>query len=134
MSLLWLMTPTSARDDYAVYVEMNNRFHALLIEGSGNLALARVMDLLTGQPFAGPSALLPMQSSMDEGPLWMRRAHHQHHCIVQAIERGQGSRAEALAQEHVEIARMNLEYAIERPEKAADVMPGIKLVAGQSVL
>jgi GntR family transcriptional regulator of vanillate catabolism len=121
--------PTMEIDDYAAYVEMNDRFHKLIVEGCGNLALKRVMDMLGGQPFAAPSAMLPMQSSMEEGQQWMRQAQRTHHAIVQAIERGQGSRAQALGEEHVEIARMNLDYALERPELAAELMPGIKLVS-----
>lgn len=119
-------------DDYAAYVEMNDRFHKLIMNGSGNLALQRVMDMLDGQPFASPSAMLPMQSSMEEGQQWMRQAHRTHHALVQAIERGQGSRAQALGEEHVEIARMNLDYALERPELAAELMPGMRLVAGKA--
>ncbi len=116
-------------DDYAAYVQMNDRFHALLIDGCKNTAVRRIMDMLDSQPFASPSSMLPMQSSMEEGHEWMRHAHRTHHALVQAIERGQGSRAQALGEEHVEIARMNLEYALERPEIAESVMPGIRLVA-----
>jgi len=121
--------PSMEIDDYAAYVEMNDRFHRLILEGCGNSALRRMMDFLVGQPFASPSAMLPMQSSMEEGHQWMKHAHRTHHAIVQAIERGQGSRAQALGEEHVEIARMNLDYALERPELAAELMPGIRLVA-----
>ena len=121
--------PSMEIDDYAAYVEMNDRFHKLIVDGCGNLALKRVMDMLGGQPFAAPSAMLPMQSSMEEGQQWMRQAHRTHHAMVQAIERGQGSRAQALGEEHVEIARMNLDYALERPELAAELMPGIRLVS-----
>ena len=125
--------PTMELDDYATYVQMNDRFHQLIVEGCGNAALKRVMDLLDSQPFAAPSAMLPMQSSMqEEGHQWMRQAHRTHHATVQAIERGQGTRAQALGEEHVEIARMNLEYALERPELAAELMPGMKLVAGRT--
>jgi GntR family transcriptional regulator of vanillate catabolism len=123
--------PTMEIDDYAAYVEMNDRFHKLIMDGCGNSALHRVMDMLDGQPFASPSAMLPMQSSMEEGHEWMRQAHRTHHALVQAIQRGQGSRAQALGEEHVEIARMNLDYALERPELAAELMPGIRLVAGK---
>ncbi len=84
------------------------------------------------QPFAAPSAMLPMQSSMDEGHEWMKQAHRTHHAIVQAIERGQGSRAQALGEEHVEIARMNLAYALEEPELAEKSMPGFRLVAAKA--
>ena len=123
--------PTMEIDDYAAYVEMNDRFHRLIMEGCGNAALRRMMDLLDSQPFASPSAMLPMQSSMQEGQQWMQQAHRIHHALVQAIERGQGSRAQALGEEHVEIARMNLDYALERPELAAKLMPGMKLVASR---
>jgi GntR family transcriptional regulator of vanillate catabolism len=116
-------------DDYAAYVEMNDRFHALVIGGCKNSAVKRIMELLDSQPFASPSSMLPMQSSMEEGQEWMKHAHRTHHALVQAIERGQGYRAQALGEEHVEIARMNLEYALERPEIAESVMPGIRLVA-----
>lgn len=122
--------PTMELDDYAAYVEMNDRFHQLILEGCGNVMVKRVMETLKGQPFSAPSAMLPMQSSMEEGHEWMKQAHRTHHAIVQAIERGQGSRAQALGEEHVEIARMNLDYALDKPELAAEIMPGIKLVAG----
>ncbi|WP_043113282.1 GntR family transcriptional regulator [Pseudacidovorax intermedius] len=122
--------PTMELDDYAAYVEMNDRFHRLILEGCGNAAVLRTLEMLASQPFAAPSAMLPMQSSMEEGQQWMRQAHRTHHAIVQAIERGQGSRAQALGEEHVEIARMNLDYALERPDLAAQLMPGMRLVAG----
>ena len=115
-------------DDYAAYVEMNDRFHALIMQGCGNVALQRVMDMLDRQPFASPSAMLPMQSSMEEGHQWMKQAHRTHHAMVQAIERGQGSRAPALGEEHVESARMNLDYALESPELPKELLPGIRLV------
>lgn len=124
--------PTMELDDYAAYVEMNNRFHSLLVAGCGNVALQRAMDLLNRQPFAAASAMLPMQSEMSAGHAWMRQAHQHHHALVQALDRGQGTRAQALCEEHVEIARMNLDHALERPELAAKVMPGLRLVTEPS--
>lgn len=121
--------PSMTLDDYAAYVQMNDRFHALIIEGCNNSSVKRIMEMLDSQPFASPSSMLPMQSSMEEGHEWMKHAHRTHHSLVQAIERGQGYRAQALGEEHVEIARMNLDYALERPEIAESVMPGIRLVA-----
>lgn len=120
--------PDMGMDDYASYVDMNDRFHKLLMQGCGNVALQRVLEMLDRQPFASPSAMLPMQSSMEEGHQWMKQAHRTHHAMVQAIERGQGSRAQALGEEHVEIARMNLDYALESPELAKELMPGMRLV------
>jgi len=119
-------------DDYAVYVETNDRFHNLIVSGCSNSAVHRAMDMLNGQPFAAPSAMLPMQSSMEEGHQWMKHAQRTHHAIVQAIERGQGSRAQALGEEHIEIARMNLEHAMDRPEVAAAVLPAMRLVTDKT--
>jgi GntR family transcriptional regulator of vanillate catabolism len=117
-------------DDYAGYIKMNDKFHALIVEGAGNEALARAIEVNNHLPFAPASAMLPMQSSMEEGVDWLRLAHRQHHNIVYAMEHGQGTRAQALAEEHVEIAKMNLRNALETPEQAAELMPAIKLITG----
>lgn len=119
-------------DDYATYVDMNDRFHLLIVQGCGNPTVARMLDTLAGQPFAAASAMLPMQSSMAEGHQWMQVAHRTHHSLVQAIANRQGLRAQMLGEEHVQIARMNLDYALRQPDIAAQVMPGIKLVTAAS--
>lgn len=118
-------------DDYAAYAEINTRFHDLILTGCGNRTLKRMMDMLNGQPFAAPSAMLPMQISLEvDGTRWMQHAQFQHHAMVQAIENGQSARAQALGEEHVEIARMNVEYATRNPEIAEQILPGIRLVTG----
>jgi GntR family transcriptional regulator of vanillate catabolism len=35
-------------------------------------------------PFAAASAMLPMQSAIEEGRQWLFMAHQQHHSLVQA--------------------------------------------------
>ncbi|MFL6631241.1 MAG: GntR family transcriptional regulator [Massilia sp.] len=115
-------------DDYAAYVHMNDRFHALMIDGSGNAALARAIEVNNHLPFAPASAMLPMQSAMEQEELYL--AHRQHHNLVYAMEHGQGARAQALAEEHVEIAKMNLKHALKSPERSAELIPTLKLIAG----
>lgn len=115
-------------DFSAGYIEMNDRFHKLIVEGAGNAALARAIDLNNRLPFASPSATMPMQQTSGVGGHeWLRHAHRQHHSLVQAMEHREGTRAQWLAEEHVQIARMNMTYALERPE-ALKLMPAIKLV------
>jgi GntR family transcriptional regulator of vanillate catabolism len=116
-------------DDYAAYTDMNNRFHQLIVEGSGNAALMRAIEMNNRLPFAAASAMLPMQSTLEEGRQWLFIAHRQHHSLVDAIERGEGARAQALATEHVQIAQMNLAYALERPEASMKLAPVFRLVA-----
>jgi GntR family transcriptional regulator of vanillate catabolism len=117
-------------DDYAGYTHMNDRFHQLLVEGCGNAALARAIEVNNRLPFAPASAMLPMQSSIEEGVQSLQFAHRQHHSLVYAMEHGQGARAQAIAEEHVETAKMNLGYALESPETSIKLMPAIKLITG----
>lgn len=119
--------------DYPAYTEMNNRFHDLIVRGCANAALARAVEINNRLPFAPASAMLPMQSSLKEGYRWMVFAHMQHRSLVAAIERGEGSRAEAIAREHVQVAKLNLDYALERPEVAAGLMPALRLVSSKNL-
>lgn len=114
--------------DYAAYSEMNNRFHDLVVQGCGNAALARAIEINNRLPFAPASAMLPMQSTLQDGYRWMLYAHMQHRGLLEAIERGQGARAQAIAEEHVQVAKLNLDYALDRPD--ADLVPALKLVSG----
>jgi GntR family transcriptional regulator of vanillate catabolism len=117
-------------DDYALYGAMNDRFHQLIVDAAGNSALSRAIDMNNRLPFAAPSTMLPMQNADNERQQWMVYAHLQHHMLVSIMEKGEGARAQALAEEHVSVAQMNLDYALERPETAAQLIPAMKLMFG----
>ncbi len=87
---------------------MNDRLHAIILEGAGNAALARALAAVTALPFASASALVPHEGSQAARHALLRHAHHQHHLLVEALTAGQGARAEALMREHAENARRNL--------------------------
>ena len=111
-------------EDFTAYTEMNDRFHTLILQGARSTVLERTMEHVMRISFAGPSALV-------SGPVtqfqWLVIAHHhQHHALVEAIEHRQSGRAQALAEEHVNIARANLKAVLERPEMAQTLMPGIR--------
>ena len=86
------------------------------------------METLNAQPFAAPSAMLPIQASVKGSHELMRHAQRTHHSMVEAIEQGQGVRAQALGEEHVQVARMNLESAMEDPELMTHLSSRIRLV------
>lgn len=92
----------------AAYGEMNDRLHAILLDGAGNAALTRALCAVTALPFAAASALLPHEGSQAARLVLLRHAHHQHHLLAEALAAGQGARAEALMREHAENARRNL--------------------------
>lgn len=118
-------------DSYAGYAAMNDRFHALILEASGNRALQRAVGVNNALPFAPASAMLPMQSTLEQDRDWMVYAHRQHHMLFDALRRGEGARAQALAVEHTEVAQMNLRLALERRSETERVMPAIRLVVGR---
>lgn len=118
-------------DDYARYVSMNDRFHGLILEASGNRALQRALAMNDKLPFASASAMLPMQGSVVNDRDWMLYAHRQHHMLLDAMRRGEGARAQALAQEHTEVAQMNMRQALDRLSDAKQLMPAMRLVVGR---
>ncbi len=117
--------------DYAGYAAMNDRFHALILEASGNRALQRAVQLNDKLPFAPASAMLPMQGALEIDRDWMLYAHRQHHMLFDALKRGEGARAQALAEEHTQVAQMNLRQALERRSESERVMPAMRLVVGR---
>lgn len=117
-------------EGYAAYAAMNDRFHALLVQGSGNTALQRAVSLNDKLPFASASATLPMLSMRVQDHEWMRYAHRQHHMLVDALTRGEGARAQALAVEHTEVAQMNMRMALAQRGDAASALPAMRLVVG----
>ena len=101
-----------------------------MLEASGNRALQRAVALNDKLPFAPASAMLPMQSALEQDREWMHYAHRQHHMLFDALLRGESARAQALAVEHTEVAQMNRRLALERRVESERVMPGIRLVVG----
>jgi GntR family transcriptional regulator, vanillate catabolism transcriptional regulator len=115
---------------YAAYAAMNDRFHALILDASGNRALQRAVALNDKLPFAPASAMLPMQGTLALDRDWMLYAHRQHHMLVDALRQGSGARAQALATEHTEVAQMNMRLALDRRAESEQVLPAIRLVVG----
>jgi GntR family transcriptional regulator of vanillate catabolism len=118
-------------ESYAAYAVVNDRFHALVLEASGNRALQRAVALNDKLPFAPASAMLPMQGTVALDRDWMLYAHRQHHMLFAALKAGEGARAQALAVEHTEVAQMNMRMALERRAETEQVLPAIRLVVGR---
>jgi GntR family transcriptional regulator of vanillate catabolism len=113
--------------DISRYVELNARFHSLLIELAGSQALARQIKRAGALPFASPSALVPAQSRSPESHHILTVAQDQHRCVLAAIERRESARAEAIMREHARIAHRNLERAFSN-QIILDLVPGSALI------
>jgi GntR family transcriptional regulator of vanillate catabolism len=108
------------------YTGMNTALHATILEAAGNAALSRALALVEALPFAAASALVPSPGSAPSRLRLLTYAHEQHHRLVEAMEAGRGSLAEAIAVEHADNARRNLALILEAGDATA---PGLLLAA-----
>ena len=99
------------------YSDLNEDFHRALHALAKSPQLTRALENILALPFASPSGLLLMvQAQLPESREIIVVAQHQHVSIIEAIEAGEGTRAEAVAREHARIALTNLELAFERSD------------------
>jgi GntR family transcriptional regulator of vanillate catabolism len=97
--------------DEARYAEMNARFHALILEEAGSSIVSAALERNGHVPFAGPQALAFDRSNLERMYDILHYAHRQHHGIVDALERGQSGRAEALMREHADVVKESINVA-----------------------
>jgi len=125
-----LAAPQLTPARFAAYVEHNARFHGLLADMPGSPLVRRQIERVAALPFASPNGFV-MADSL--GPLARDRlllAHDQHRALVDAIERREGARAEALAREHARNAQRNLADALNN-RRALQRLPGAGLIRPQ---
>jgi GntR family transcriptional regulator of vanillate catabolism len=118
----------SALDDEAFtrYVALNQRFHVLLAEMAGSTVLSRELERVVNLPFASPSGFVVVQANSPRARDMLVVAQDQHRQVLDAIERREGARAEAIMREHSRIAQRNLREAVQAPHH--DRMPGVRLI------
>lgn len=109
------------------YVELNERFHALLVDLAQSDVLRDSIGHACAKPFASPSAFVQVQAVLPESHQILREAQRQHHEILDAIEAGDGGRAESVARRHAQLARGNLDVALAGHD-ALDHVPGGALI------
>ena len=114
-------------DDFAAYVELNGRFHSLLVELADSPPLARQIERATSLPFASPSGFVMAQAAIPAARAILHVGQDQHRCVLDAIARREGSRAEAIMREHARLARRNLRLALE-DKSTHHLIPGGALI------
>jgi GntR family transcriptional regulator, vanillate catabolism transcriptional regulator len=123
--------PLLHRTDYesfVSYVDLNEEFHAKLRRLARSPMLERALDGIISLPFASPSSFVLTEALLPESRTILVMAYGHHVGLIEAIERGQGSRAESIAREHARIAIRNLEYVSRHREMLAN-LPGASLIA-----
>lgn len=123
--------PLLARADYdsfEVYMDLNERFHARMLEIARSPLLERAVEGILSLPFGGVNAMVLTEAVLPESRQILVFAHRHHQSLIEAIENRQGARAEALAREHARIALTNLEIVL-RHREMLELVPGASLIA-----
>jgi GntR family transcriptional regulator, vanillate catabolism transcriptional regulator len=116
-----------ASDAFERYVELNERFHSLLLALARSEPLRTAYERVLALPFASPSAFVMLQAELPESQRTLYVAQLQHRSLLEAIEHGEGARAEALGREHARLARGNLDLVLDS-ERALARLPGAGLI------
>jgi GntR family transcriptional regulator, vanillate catabolism transcriptional regulator len=114
-------------DAFARYLDLNEEFHSEIVQLAKSPMLRRSLAQVNSVPFASPSALLYVKSKLPRAYEGFAISHDQHRTIVEAIERRQGTRAEAIAREHSLATRHNIEMALSDTSILSGV-PGASLI------
>ena len=114
-------------DTFGAYMELNESFHAELVNLARSAMLLRSVEHVKTLPFASPSALVFARSKLPRAVEMILVGQEQHHAILEAVEHRQGTRAEALAREHAQLSRRNLESSL-TDKHIRNYVPGSPLI------
>jgi len=104
--------------DEALYADMNGRLHGLIVQEANCPLVGQALERIAHVPFAAPHALAFDKTSLDYMYHRLVYAHRQHRYIVDALERGEGARVEALMREHVIPVKESLNLPGVRPVRS----------------
>jgi GntR family transcriptional regulator, vanillate catabolism transcriptional regulator len=121
-----LQQPALDDDAFTHYVRLNQRFHNLLSEMAGSPVIARELERVVNLPFASPSGFVVVQANSPRARDMLIVAQDQHRQVLDAIERREGARAEAIMREHSRLAQRNLREAVQGQQLHR--MPGVRLI------
>jgi GntR family transcriptional regulator of vanillate catabolism len=114
-------------DSFATYMDLNESFHATIVDLAKSPMLRRTLEQAMSLPFASPSAMVFPTSGLANADDTLAIAKEHHRAIVEAIARRQGARAESLAREHAFIGRRVMEMALS-DTAAFRRVPGASLI------
>jgi GntR family transcriptional regulator, vanillate catabolism transcriptional regulator len=103
------------KSDEIGYGEMNERFHNSIVEALENNVISDLIARLHRVPFVAPLTIAFDRKEPKQIHDLLYHAHRQHHAITDALENGQGARAEALLKEHVYSQKQSMNLAVHRP-------------------
>jgi len=112
---------------FSAYAEHNGRWHELLAAMPGSELVARQLERVKTLPFASPNGFVRVGGDRPRTRDSLLVAQAQHRAVLDAIERREGARAEALMREHARIAQQHLRDALQS-HRTREHIPGANLL------
>ncbi len=125
-----LAAPALDDEGFSAYVALNSRFHSLVWEMADSPTITRQLEKVLSLPFASPSGFVVVQAHSSRARDMLVVAQDQHRQVLEAIERREGARAEAIMREHSRLAQRNLQDVLNGPARvhSPGAMPALKLI------
>ena len=99
-----LQPELSTEETFTRFVELNREFHEHLLELSDSFVLQRMHKRAISLPFASPNAMVESQATLPTTRSMLIIAQGHHRSLLDAIEKGEGARAESIGREHARLA------------------------------
>lgn len=90
-------------EDIGLWADINSRFHAVIVDGSGSRTIADAIARNNHLPFASSDSIIIDSAHLEKEFRKLHLAHQQHQMVYQALALGEGTRAEMLMREHAYI-------------------------------
>ena len=123
-----LQPEISTEESFTRFVELNREFHERLLEMSDSFVLQRMHKRAISLPFASPNAMVEAQATLPTTRSMLIIAQGHHRSLLDAIEKGEGARAEAIGREHARLAFEHLMKVMKAKSNKINI-PGAALVS-----
>lgn len=114
-------------ETFSRYLDLNEAFHACILDLANNRALRRAIEQVYKVPFASPGSRVLLPKTLPGSREIVPIASEHHRALIEAIENHEGARAESLGREHARLTRRNLEEAL-ADQSFLDSVPGARLI------
>jgi GntR family transcriptional regulator of vanillate catabolism len=118
-------------ESFAKFLDLNQAFHAAILDLANNQILRRAIELVYKFPFAAPSSRVLLVKTLPGSREILPISKEHHRAIIDAIEHREGARAEGLGREHARLTRRNLEEALAH-QNFLETLPGARLIKDRS--
>ncbi len=118
---------TMDNESFTQYLNLNEAFHAAILDLANNQILRRAIEQIYKSPFGSPSSRVILAKTLAGAKDIIHIPREHHRSLIDAIEHREGARAESLGLEHARLTRRYLEEAL-ADRAFLETIPGARLI------